>query len=88
MSADLTITATVITQTGADLTPVGVQIKGTGSIPNGALRSIAQETLASFTGSVEAHHGFKVSAEPSFKEEMDDTVTIFPVFKSITARSK
>ena len=91
MSADLTITATVITataitQSGSDLTPVGVQIKGTGSIPNGALRAIAQETLATFTGSVESHHGFKVSAEPSFHEETDDTVTIFPVFESLTFR--
>jgi hypothetical protein len=86
MSADLTIEATVITQSGTDLTPVGVTIKGTGSIPNGALRAIAQEALAAFTGSHESHHGFKVSAEPSFHEETDDTVTIFPVFKSLAAR--
>ena len=86
MSADLIIEATVITQTGTDLTPVGVKITGTGSIPNAALRAIAVETLATFTGSVEAHHGFKVEAEPSFREEMDDTVTIFPVYKSLVAQ--
>ncbi len=86
MSADLTITATVITQSGTDLTPIAVQIKGTGSIPTGALRAIAMETLETFTGSVEAAHGFKVEAEPSFHEKAEDTVTFFPVFKSLTRR--
>jgi len=81
--SDLTIEATVITQSGTDLTPVAVKINGTGSIPNGALRAIAMEALATFTGSHESHHGFKVEAEPSFKEEMDDTISIFPVFRSL-----
>jgi len=93
MSADLSIKATVLTETGTpltssrqDLTPTGVMIKGTGSIPNGALRAIAQEALAAFTGSHESHHGFKVSAEPSFHEEAEDTITIFAVSKSLAAR--
>lgn len=87
MSADLTITATVITQSGTDLTPVGVKINGTGAMGNGSLRAIAQEALATFTGSYEQSHQYKVNAEPSFKEETDDTVTIFPVFKSLVARN-
>lgn len=83
MSADLTIEATIITKSGEDLTPVGVKINGTGSIPIPALRAIAQEAVDSFTGSVEASHGHKVDLFPSFQEETDDTVTIFPVFTSL-----
>lgn len=86
MTADLTIEATVITQSGSDLTPVGVSIKGTGSIPVPALRAIAQEAIDSFTGSVEAHHGHKVDLFPSFHEQTDDTLTIFPVFTPASRR--
>ena len=86
MSVDLTITATVITQSGVDLTPVGVQIKGTGNMPTGAVRAVAIEALEAFTGSGQAHHGFKVEAEPSFHEQTEDTMTIFPVFKSLASR--
>lgn len=79
MSADLTIEATVITQSGTDLTPVGVTIKGTGAIPHSALRDIAVEALESFTGSKEYTNGFTVDRYPSFQEQTDDTVTMFPI---------
>jgi hypothetical protein len=75
MSADLTIEATVITQTGTDLTPVGVTVKGTGSIPFAALAAIAQEAVNSFTGSIK----YVVDVEPTHHEQADDTVTMFRV---------
>jgi len=84
--SDLTIKATVITESGTDLTPVAVTIKGTGDIPVEALRAIAQEAVDSFTGSVATHHGHKVNLFPSFQEKTDDTVTTFPVFTPASRR--
>jgi hypothetical protein len=86
MTADLTITATVITQSGVDLTPVAVQVRGTGMMPTPAIRAIAAETLMQYAVVNEDAKAFKVEAEPSFHEQAEDTVTFFPVFKSLTGR--
>lgn len=85
MSADLTITATVITQSGMDLTPVAVQVRGTGMMPTGPIRSIAEEALMQYAVVNEEAKAFKIEAEPSFHEQAEDTMTIFPV-KSLTHR--
>lgn len=74
--SDLTIKATVITQSGTDLTPVGVTIKGTGAIPVAALAAIAQEAVDTFTGSSSM---YTVDAQPTFHEQAEDTVTMFRV---------
>lgn len=78
MSADLTITATVITLSRKDLTPVGVTLRGTGNIPVPALHAIAEEALESFTGTV-GSNGYSVYRTPTYHEKMEDTVTIFAV---------
>lgn len=76
MSADLTITATVTTASGTDLTPVSVTVKGTGAIPVAALAAIAQEAVDTVTGSASMH---TVQAEPILHEQAEDTVTMFRV---------
>ena len=80
--SDLTITADIITFTGSDLTPVGVTIKGTGAMGHAALREIAVEALESYTGSKEVINGYRVDRYPSFQEQAEDTVTMFPILKA------
>lgn len=79
MSADLKIEATIITQSGTDLTPRGVTVKGTGNMSHSAVREVAVEALDSFTGTYEG--GYMVDRYPSFHEKAEDTVTMFPVVK-------
>lgn len=77
--SNLTITADIITKSGTDLTPVGVTIKGTGAMSYAALREIAVEALESYTGSKEVINGYRVDRYPSFHEQAEDAVTMYPI---------
>lgn len=79
----LTITAKVLTEVlGDDTRPVGVLVKNTGNIPVEAVRSIAQEALTIFTGSVETISGYRVQDQHTFRELAEETNTIFAVEKA------
>ena len=77
----LTITANVLTEVVGDgTTPVGVLVKNTGNIPVDAVRSIALEALATFTGGHKAT-GYRVADNHTFHEKAEVTNTIFAVEK-------